>query len=87
MQHQEVAAPAPLVANQNRLLDHLIKTHQLKNDAELARKLDVMPPVISKIRHHRLPVGATLIIRMMDEFDISLREIRELLLPTVVVEA
>jgi hypothetical protein len=50
--------------NPNRLLDTLIENLRLKNDAALSRALEVAPPVISKIRHHRLPVGASLLIRM-----------------------
>ncbi len=45
--------------NPNHLLDILLGKMQLKNDAALSRLLEVAPPVISKIRHHRLPVGAT----------------------------
>lgn len=41
----------------NRLLDTLIVHLNLKNDAALSRALEVAPPVISKIRHNRLPVG------------------------------
>jgi hypothetical protein len=41
----------------NNLLDTLIKHLHLKNDAALSRALEVAPPVISKIRHRRLPVG------------------------------
>ena len=48
----------------NRLLDTLIEKLRLKNDAALSRALEVAPPVISKIRHRRLPVGASLLIRM-----------------------
>lgn len=62
--------------DQNRLIDHLLNKFQLKNDAALARTLEVAPPVISKIRHHRLQVGAALTIRMIEKFDITLAEIR-----------
>jgi hypothetical protein len=50
----------------NNLLDALIEKLSLKNDAALSRALEVAPPVISKIRHRRLPVGASLLIRMQD---------------------
>jgi transcriptional regulator with XRE-family HTH domain len=52
---------------------------KLKNDAALSRLLSVAPPVISKIRHGRLPVGASLLIRMHEETDISISELRELM--------
>ena len=57
----------------NNLLDTLIKQLHLKNDAALSRALEVAPPVISKIRHRRLPVGASLSIRMHEISDISLK--------------
>jgi hypothetical protein len=41
--------------NPNHLLDILLGKMQLKNDAALSRMLEVAPPVISKIRHHRRP--------------------------------
>lgn len=63
----------------NRLLDALIQKLNLKNDAALARALEVRPPVISKIRHRTLPVGASLLIRMHEVTDLSIRELRELM--------
>lgn len=63
----------------NNLLDTLIKRLQLKNDAALSRALEVAPPVISKIRHNRLPVGASLLIRMHEVSEISIRELRQLM--------
>ena len=63
----------------NHLLDSLIERLHLKNDAALSRALEVAPPVISKIRHRRLPVGASLLIRMHEVSDLSIRELRELM--------
>ncbi|MDB5770735.1 MAG: hypothetical protein V7606_2581 [Burkholderiales bacterium] len=63
----------------NRLLDALIEKMNLKNDAALSRLLEVAPPVISKIRHRRLPVGASLLIRMHEATDMSIRELRDLM--------
>ncbi|MES2931912.1 MAG: hypothetical protein V4805_00265 [Pseudomonadota bacterium] len=65
--------------NPNRLLDTLIEKLRLKNDAALSRALEVAPPVISKIRHHRLPVGASLLIRMHEVSDLSIRDLRYLM--------
>src|ERR1700739_1431729 len=64
--------------NPNRLLDTLIENLRLKNDAALSRALEVAPPVISKIRHNTLPIGATILIRMHDISDFSIRELRDL---------
>ena len=63
----------------NHLLDTLIKKLGIKNDAALSRALEVAPPVISKIRHNRLPVGASLLIRMHEVSEISIRELRQLM--------
>jgi hypothetical protein len=65
--------------NPNHLLDILIGKLRLKNDAALSRILEVAPPVISKIRHHRLPVGASLLIRMHEVSDLSIRDLRDLM--------
>ena len=63
----------------NRVLDAIIAKLRLKNDAALSRVLEVAPPVISKIRHHTLPIGATLLLRMHEESEFSIRELRELM--------
>lgn len=63
----------------NHLLDVLIKKLHLKNDAALARALQVAPPIISKIRRSRIPVGASLLLRMHDATDLSIRELRDLM--------
>lgn len=61
----------------NKLLDVLINHLKLRNDAGLSRALEVAPPVISKIRHRRLPVGASMLIRMHEISDFSIKELRE----------
>ena len=63
----------------NHLLDSLIDKLHLKNDAALSRALEVAPPVISKIRHHRLPVGASLLIRMHEVSSLTISELRALM--------
>jgi hypothetical protein len=63
----------------NRLLDSLIERLKLKNDAGLCRALEVAPPLISKIRHRRLPVGSSLLIRMHEISDLSIKELRTLM--------
>ena len=65
--------------NPNRLFDTLMVNLRLKNDVALSRVLDVAPPVISKIRHHRLAVGAALLIRMHEVSNLSIRELRSLM--------
>jgi hypothetical protein len=65
----------------NNLLDTIIKLLHLKNDAalSLSHALEVGPPVVSKIRHRRLPVGASLLIRMHEISDISIKDLRGLM--------
>ena len=64
-----------------KLLDAVTAKLGLKNDAALSRALDVAPPVISKIRHGRLPVGATPLIRMHEVTDIATRELKAIATP------
>jgi len=63
----------------DNLLNVLIEKLNLKNDAGLSRALEVAPPVISKIRNRRLPVGATMILRIHDKAGMQVNEIRQLM--------
>jgi plasmid maintenance system antidote protein VapI len=65
--------------NPGRLLDALAERLGAKNDAALSRSLEVAPPVLSKIRHGRLPVGATILLRMHEASGIGIRELRDLM--------
>ena len=63
----------------DQLLASLIGKLNLKNDAALSRALEVSPPVISKIRHRRLPVTASLLIRMHEVSALTISELRQLM--------
>src|SRR6478672_1757525 len=63
----------------NHLLDSMLEKLKLKNDAALSRALEVAPPVISKIRHRRLPVGASMLIRMHEVSNLSVKDLRILM--------
>jgi hypothetical protein len=63
----------------DRLLASLTENLSLKNDAALSRALEVSAPVISKIRHRRLPVSASLLIRMHEVSKLSIRDLRLLM--------
>jgi hypothetical protein len=65
--------------NPNQLLDTLLDKMMLKNDAALSRMLSIQPPVLSKIRHHRLPVGASMLIRMHEVTGMEIRDLRALM--------
>lgn len=58
-------------------LDALIDELNLKNDAALSRALEVSPPVISKIRHNNLPVGASFQIKVLEITGWTLGEMRK----------
>lgn len=59
-----------------KLLNAVIEKLGLKNDAALSRVLEVEPPMISKVRNKKLPVGAVLLIRMHEVSDLSIRDLR-----------
>jgi transcriptional regulator with XRE-family HTH domain len=65
--------------NPDRLLDTLRDNLHLKNDAQLCRVLEISPPVVSKIRHRKLPVGASLLIRMHEATGLGIKDLRFLL--------
>jgi hypothetical protein len=60
----------------NMLLDGILEQLNLKNDAVLSRALEVAPPVLSKIRHRRIPVGPMMLIRMHELTGSSIQELR-----------
>jgi len=74
--------PEGAVYDPNRVLDAIINKLKLKNDAALSQVLEVAPPVISKIRHNTLPIGATILLRMHEISDFSIRELRALMVST-----
>ncbi len=61
-----------------KLLDAIIKSRRLKNDAELARFLDLTPPHISKIRNRKMPITGLVLIDMLDTAGYSLGGLRKL---------
>jgi hypothetical protein len=62
--------------NENDLLDLAADILKCKNDAALCRALDVAPPVASKIRHARLPVGAALVIKIHEATGLAVAEVK-----------
>ena len=61
------------------LLDTVIRRLGLKNDGALARCLEVPPPVISKTRNGQLAVGASMLLRLHEVTDISIKDLRALM--------
>ena len=52
------------VAAANELLDEAIRQLKLKNDAALARAMEMGPPIVSKIRSGQVRVGPATLIRL-----------------------
>ena len=59
-----------------QFLNAIINLLNLKNDAALAIALDIAPPVISRIRNRKLPIGAVMLLRISVLTDLPIREIR-----------
>lgn len=66
--------------NSGLLFDNLIRMNKLKNDAALARLLKVAPPVVSKIRHGKLPVGPSMILYIHEHMNLPVWNIRQMIL-------
>lgn len=62
--------------NENALLDLAAGMLKAKNDAALAAALGVAPPAISKVRRARLPVGATLILKLHEATGMAVADIK-----------
>ena len=71
--------PEEVTYDPNKVLDAIMEKLNLKNDAALSRALEVAPPVISKIRHRTLPIGATILLRMHEVSEFSIRELKSLM--------
>ena len=71
--------PEEATYDPNAVLDAIMEKLNLKNDAALSRALEVAPPVISKIRHRTLPIGATILLRMHEVSEFSIRELKSLM--------
>lgn len=76
---KKIIDPNAPVQNPNYFLNKLIEVLALKNDAALGRVLQVSPPVLSKIRHLRLPVTAGFLLKAYDATDLSIEALRTLL--------
>jgi hypothetical protein len=63
----------------NAMLDTILVKMQLRNDAALSRLLEIQAPVISKIRHHRMPVSGALLVRIHEATGLSVRTLQDLM--------
>lgn len=61
------------------LLDEIVSTHKLKNDAALSKFLAIKPAVISKYRHGKSLLTPAAILQIHDKTGLSINEIRRLI--------
>lgn len=65
--------------NPNHLFNTIQSRLNLRNDIELALTLGDAPSVISKMRHQKIPVGATMLLRLHEVSGISIKDLRSLM--------
>lgn len=63
----------------HRLLDTMIATLNIKNDAALARALHISPTSVSRIRNGYREVTADLVLRLHDYAQIPIADLKRLL--------
>ncbi len=63
----------------DNFLNRLIGKMGLKNDAALARTLDVTPAVVSRIRNKKAPVSANLLLMIHEMTEIAIPELRRMM--------
>lgn len=72
--HEEIESQNP-----NLLFDTMLNKLNLKNDVALALALGEAPSVISKMRHQKIPVGATMLLRLHEVSGMSIKDLRGLM--------
>jgi hypothetical protein len=77
--NHKIEPAAAIKFNPDSLLDALHTVLRLKNDAALARLLEVGPPLISKIRHRRMSIGGGLLIRIHEVTGICIADLQVLM--------
>ncbi|WP_211474804.1 hypothetical protein [Collimonas humicola] len=60
------------------MLDVVLQEQNLKNDAALAREIQVAPPTISKVRNEVQPLGSSLLVKLHELTGKSTKEIKAL---------
>lgn len=65
--------------NAAKVLDELKTKFKIKNDAALARELDLTPVDVSKLRNGKVPIGDRVILRIHEYLGVPVKEIRSML--------
>jgi transcriptional regulator with XRE-family HTH domain len=60
-------------------IDSLIRRLGLRSSSALARKVGLSPSVISKVRHRRLAVSGEILLKIHEETEIPIRELRHMM--------
>lgn len=61
-----------------KMLDALAERYQLKNDAQIARFLEISPVMVCKLRHQYRALGGGVILRIHEATGIAIHEILRL---------
>lgn len=61
------------------MIDYLKEVLEITSDAKLCERLHIAKPTISKIRHGKLGVSATLLLAIHDETGIEIKQLKRLL--------
>ena len=80
----QLAVARPRLLNETtydpgRLIAFLVEKLALESDRALAKRIDISPASLSKIRNRKLPVGATFLIRSHEASDIPVKALRLLM--------
>lgn len=76
---QDQATPTREAYDPNKLLDELSADMQVEDDTALARALELSRPQIGQIRHGKLRIGATILLRMQEFSGIPIKKLKTLL--------
>ena len=62
----------------DHLIDYLRLEYNLPTDAALAERMEISPPVISKLRNGHMNLSPSIILRIHDTFGISIANIKRI---------
>lgn len=61
----------------NAFIDWLITdVYQVKNDSALSQAMGIAPPVLSKIRHRKLAVGCSMLVKIHEKSGMCTQDIK-----------
>ena len=62
----------------DHLIDYLRREYNLPTDAALAERLEISPPVISKLRNRHIGLSPSIILRIHEAFDMPIAKIKQI---------